>query len=1067
MTASTAQADPVLPTTRLDGRFLRVLTMCAGLAVVVAVAGLVSYLPGLQMLGSIGATLVPMAPATAVSFLFLAGILLRHARSPMTGALRMTAVALAVLVGLFGLLVVVGALIGRSLTLEERLLTGVTTTTGIAVGRMSPLTGVAFMLSGSGIALGLLQFSESHKPNRLRDVGWVLGTVTLLVGGTDLLSYVYGAPFLYAGGIVPMAATTALGFVLLGAAIVASGGPNSRPARLFLDGSTEARLVSTVVPLVAVLVLVQGAIAVWIGPMGAIGLAFEVVMVACVATVAVGLTVQAVGGRLEGLSRKVSENQTLLQTIMDSTSDPVYVKDPAGRYLVFNPAAERVTGRAAADVLGKDDFFLFPPDEAAVVMEGDRTAMSQPVPTTWEEHVTGATGETWTFLSTKGPLRAVDGSLIGLFGVARDITERVRVEARLRESEELLEQVSGLARVGGWELDLQTYVVTYSKETARIHEVDHPFVPPKLSQGDEYYPAEAWPVVRAAVQAAIEDGTPYDLETPFITAKGRHTWVRVQGVRMMHDGKAVKLRGTFQDISERKQAEEALLRSRAELAEAQRIAHVGSWTVDLDRGITEWSDEMSRIFGLQPGSPVPTREERARLYEGDADTRLTAMIAQVAANHESREVEFSINAMDGVKRQVILRGEPVDEDAGAIRHVRGTLMDVTELRRAQALLDQALRAEMIGRLAGGIAHDFNNQLAAIGGFAEVLANGIADDDPRRGDIDAIRDAALRAGALTRQLLAFGRRQVLQPSVVDPSEVIAGLGQVLRSLVPANIGLVLPTHVPTAGVQVDRAGLEQAIMNLVLNARDAMPDGGTITIGTDVLNLKAGDPRLRKLAAPGPYLQVTFADTGSGIDPALLPHVFEPFFTTKAFGLGSGLGLSTVDGFVAQSGGLISVVSEQGAGSTFSILLPVTDETLTVRQASSEPIPHAVGDETILLVEDEPAVRTITARLLRGFGYTVLEASDGTAALALGETQARIDLLLTDLVMPGLNGRQLSERLTARRPSLPTLFMSAYAPETVIGDGSLVPGVPFLLKPFTPAALASGVRELLDRSHARP
>jgi PAS domain S-box-containing protein len=642
------------------------------------------------------------------------------------------------------------------------------------------------------------------------------------------------------------------------------------------------------------------------------------------------------------------------------------------------------------------------------------------------------------------------------------ITERKQAEARLRESEELLEQVSSLAKIGGWELDLETMVVTYSRETARIHEVEYPYVPPVLSQGDEYYPPEAWPIVRAAVQAAIEHGIPYDMESPFITAKGRHIWVRVQGLRVVRDGKPVKLRGTFQDITERKLAEEALLRGRAELAEAQRIAHVGSWTMDMGRSVTDWSDEMFRLYGLEPGRPIPTREERSRFYDGDTEARVTAAVARVVTEGKPYDLEFTINGADGVSRRVVARCEPVRRAHGTVTELRGTITDVTELRKAQALLDQAQRAEMVGRLAGGIAHDFNNQLAAIGGFAEVLADGLAADDPRRRDIEAIRDAGLRAGALTRQLLAFGRRQALQPSVVDVGEVIVGLGRVLRSLVPASINIVLPDGAPTTRVRVDRAGLEQAIMNLVLNARDAMPGGGTITIGLASLAVPTGDPRLRGTATAGQYLQATIADTGSGIDPALLPHVFEPFFTTKAFGLGSGLGLSSVDGFVAQSGGFLGVESEPGVGSTFTILLPVTDELPTQTQGGPAAIPRAAGDETILLVEDEPAVRTITARLLRGLGYTVLEARDGDAALALGGSDARIDLLLTDLVMPGINGRQLSEKLTARFPCLPTLFMSGYAPETVIIDGILGPGVPFLHKPFTPATLAAGVREILDR-----
>ena len=507
------------------------------------------------------------------------------------------------------------------------------------------------------------------------------------------------------------------------------------------------------------------------------------------------------------------------------------------------------------------------------------------------------------------------------------------------------------------------------------------------------------------------------------------------------------------DITDRLAAEEAMRASAVELEAAQRVAHVGSWTWDPATGATTWSDEMFRIFGLEPAAVGPTLEEQAHLHPGGRLERLLEKLAATALTGEPYEFDHDIILPDGAVHHLAERGEAVRDAAGMVVKVRGTSADVTELRKAQALVDQAQRAEMVGRLAGGVAHDFNNLLTAIGGYAELLAASIPPDDPRSADIAAITEATARAASLTRQLLAFGRRQNLRPTMVHPGGVVTGLTSMVRSLVPADISVDIRRGPDEAMVLVDRAHLEHALVNLVLNARDAMPDGGTLTIETDTVRLDADDSRLRSPAAPGDYVRLTVSDTGAGIAAEVLPHILEPFYTTKPMWQGSGLGLSSVDGFVDQSGGFLVVESAFGHGSSFSIYLQRSD-------ARDGDAVGARRSPTILVVDDEPGVRAVTARMLRELGYAVIEAGDAEVALSAFDGGSSIDLLVADVVLPGMSGRELARRCVKGHPGLAVMLISGYPIDAAPAPaGSTEPA--FLAKPFTMDALGAHVRRLLE------
>jgi nitrogen-specific signal transduction histidine kinase/ActR/RegA family two-component response regulator len=404
------------------------------------------------------------------------------------------------------------------------------------------------------------------------------------------------------------------------------------------------------------------------------------------------------------------------------------------------------------------------------------------------------------------------------------------------------------------------------------------------------------------------------------------------------------------------------------------------------------------------------------------------------------------------------------DDQGRTVKITGAFQDITERKRLEEQLRQAQKMEAVGQLAGGVAHDFNNLLTAMRGYAELARRGLEEDEPRRNDLDEVIANADRAAALVRQLLAFSRRQVLRPLVLDPADIMEGLVPMLRRLLGEDVELNTRTEPGLGRVKVDPSQLEQVIVNLAVNARDAMPGGGRLDIELTNADLgpRYADTHLE--VASGPYVLLTVSDSGVGVDAETRAHMFEPFFTTKEPGKGTGMGLATVYGIVKQSAGAISVYSEPGCGTTFRIYLPrvaeeptaAVGETLAARPSSS-------GSETILLAEDEPAVRGFARRTLEELGYTVLEATGSVEALTIAAAHAGpIALLVTDVVMPGLPGPKLAEKLEAARPKLRTLYVSGFTAASVISHGVPEYGIAFLAKPFSADALGHAVRAVLDQ-----
>jgi two-component system, cell cycle sensor histidine kinase and response regulator CckA len=439
----------------------------------------------------------------------------------------------------------------------------------------------------------------------------------------------------------------------------------------------------------------------------------------------------------------------------------------------------------------------------------------------------------------------------------------------------------------------------------------------------------------------------------------------------------------------------------------------------------------------------------------------TASLGQVLQRPgASATAEVRFHHADGSWRT--MEGVGVNRlDDPSVRAIVVTARDITERRRLEAQLRHSQKMEAVGQLAGGVAHDFNNLLTAILGYCNLLLDEMPAEAPQRPDLEEIRSAGERAAALTRQLLAFSRRQMLQPRTLGLNDLVRQLGRLLQRLIGEDVELVMQLSADLLPVRVDPASIEQALISLAANARDAMPTGGRLTIETSNVELGNGYTEEHAVVVPGPYVRLSLADTGRGMDAATVARVFEPFFTTKEQGKGGGLGLATVYGIVKQSGGYIWVNSEQGRGTVFKMYFPPARSEAAAAGGVGRSEDARRGWETVLLVEDEDAVRALAREVLRRHGYAVLEARHGVDALRIAERHGDdIHLMITDVVMPHMSGRDLAQRLSAVRPRMKVLFMSGYTDHAVV-HRDLTPGTAFLEKPFTPDIFAHKVRHVLD------
>jgi PAS domain S-box-containing protein len=656
------------------------------------------------------------------------------------------------------------------------------------------------------------------------------------------------------------------------------------------------------------------------------------------------------------------------------------------------------------------------------------------------------------------------GSIADLVSLILETSERQQAESALRHSQQMYEQLVNSVEGIVWEADAETFRFTFVSQYAE-RLLGYP-LESWLSEPDFWsrhlHPDDREQAVKFCVDA-VAKREDHAFDYRMIAADGREIWLRDIVTIAPAGTDAVRLRGVMVDITERKLAEEALRRAEAsyrKLVESlpaivylarptppYSIIYISPNITNLGDSAKDWRSLPDIWNQLLPG------EDRAQIIR-ETEAAL--------GRGENAELEYHLMAADGTAHWFHDKGHFVTDESGNKIGWQGVIVDVTETKKLEEQLRQSQKLESVGRLAGGIAHDFNNMLTAINGYCELILRRMTDDDPIRRNIEEIRKAGQRSTSLTHQLLAFSRQQVLQPKVFDLNEIITDTINLLQRLIGEDILLNTVLDPRLGLLEADPGQLTQVIMNLAVNARDAMPKGGNLTIRTENVYLDDGFTKRHPTTRTGSYILLSVSDTGTGLDSETQQHIFEPFYTTKEVGKGTGLGLATVYGIVSQSGGYISVESELGAGTTFYIYLPRIKEEIKTIEESGGTAQIQSGTEVILIVEDEDLVRQLTCQILEECGYEVIEARNGVEALAIcRELDGKIDLLLTDIVMHQMGGRELAEKLTAVYPELRILFMSGYTNDAAILHDVIETDIKFIQKPFTFDSLAQKVRECLD------
>jgi two-component system, cell cycle sensor histidine kinase and response regulator CckA len=701
------------------------------------------------------------------------------------------------------------------------------------------------------------------------------------------------------------------------------------------------------------------------------------------------------------------------------------------------------------------------PDDLPRVLETREGAIERDLPYDIRYRILRADGEVRWVHTRAVVTRDAAGRAVKLSGVFKDITEEQRIGEELKASEARYRRIVETTSQGVWTLDPDLKTTFMNRRLIEL--LGHSPAEVLGRPASDF--VDPGTIAFCHEQSVVRRKAPASqVEVPLRRKDGVLVWTLLEPTPILdaaggYDGCLVMVT----DISERRKAEKALHASETRFARLAECGIIGIAIIDLaGGGVHDANEACLRMLGY-------TREDLASgtlRWQAMASPEWAEItrrsLEQVRASGRAAPFEHELVRKDGGHLPVLMGGATLDEDDHCIIF----LADLSELKSAKRDLvkseeqfRQAQKMEAIGRLAGGVAHDFNNVLSVILSYAELILDSLDEGDPLCDDVQQIKQAGDRAVDLTRHLLAFSRRQVLVPEIIGLNAVVSHMAKILRRLVGEDVEIEFRLDEDAGSVNADRGQIEQAIMNLVVNARDAMPNGGTLTIETSNVELDgAGEgsgPR-------GSFVRLSVSDTGIGMEEETISRIFEPFFTTKPKDKGTGLGLSTVLGIVQQSGGQITVASEPKKGARFDILLPRHRASDAVQAPDQAPVASTQGSETILLVEDEEAVRLIASRALRSDGYRVLEASNAGEALLIAEEHgSEIDLLLTDVVMPRLSGPELAERLKRTLSKLPVLYISGYPGEALGSRGILTRGVNYLKKPFRPDSLRRKVREVLD------
>jgi PAS domain S-box-containing protein len=801
--------------------------------------------------------------------------------------------------------------------------------------------------------------------------------------------------------------------------------------------------------------------------------------------------------------RSRAQEQLRLQgAALNAAANAIVITDRAGLIQWSNPAFSELTGYTAVETVGKDPGALLKSDQHDSAFYKDLwdTILSGQV---WRGEMLNRRkdGSLYTEEQTITPVRDGQGAITHFIAVKQDTTERNRIAEDVRQRAQLAE-LGAAVGVSLTEADslaealqrcAEALVIHLGAAFARVWTLNQSNTVLELQASAGLYthlngPHGRIPVGQFKIGRIARDRKPHLTNTVVgdpevsdqewarregMVAFAGHPLIvgdRVVGVMALFaqhalSDSAMSALGSVADHIalgiERHRSSDALRTAEERMRFALKSADVGIWDLDYTTGVLRWSEVLEAQYGLIPGTFGGTFEAFVDLIHPDDRTSVLETVGKAMQAGSDFTVQNRSVWPDGTVRWLNGAGRVLLGENGEPVRAVGISMDVTARRILEEQFQQAQKMEAIGRLAGGVAHDFNNLLTVILGYCDLLLADCPPGDPHQPDIAEIQKAGERAGGLTRQLLAFSRKQIIDPTLLDLNEVVGNLRQMLGRLIGEDVTVSLKLRPELAPVSADRGQVEQIVMNLAVNARDAMPKGGSLTIQTAHVELDEHYARTHRGVKPGPYVALTVTDTGTGMTPQVQSRLFEPFFTTKEPGKGTGLGMATVYGIVTQCGGSIGVYSELGKGTSFNVYFPRADAAEMIVEAPASAAQFQAGTQTVLVVEDQDGLRELARRLLQRQGYTVLIAADASEALRLFAQNPSIDVLLTDVVMPGASGPELTKQLVEQRPALRVIYMSGYTEDAIVHHGVLKPGIAFLHKPFTSETLGRKIREVLD------